>query len=102
MQKNGGGFKDKIVSLLKRNTTKNYSQPTRAKNVYKGKEIIKTIKDKIISDTRGFFKHEEEEKHFKPEKIDKCYGKNFIIMKVGTTKIKHYQLKSTSIKLDHI
>ena len=98
----GGGVLKIKLWVLKRNTTKNYSQPTHAKNVYKGKEIIKTIEDKIISDTRNFFKHEEEEKHFKPEKIDKCYGKNFIIMKAGTTRIKHYKLKNTSIKLDHI
>ena len=51
-----GRFKDKIMTLLKTNTTDNYSKPTRAKNMYKGQKIIKTIEDKIISDTRNFIK----------------------------------------------
>ena len=51
-----GCFKDKIMTLLKTNTTDNYSKPTRAKNMYKGQKIIKTIEDKIISDTRNFIK----------------------------------------------
>lgn len=34
-----GSFKDKIVCLLKANTTKNYSKPTRAKNLYKGIKV---------------------------------------------------------------
>ena len=51
-----GRFKDKIMTLLKTNTTDNYSKPTHAKNMYKGQKIIKTIEDKIISDTRNFIK----------------------------------------------
>ena len=34
-----GSFNDKIVCLLKANTTKNYSKPTRAKNLYKGIKV---------------------------------------------------------------
>ena len=44
------------MTLLKTNTTDNYSKPTHAKNMYKGQKIIKTIEDKIISDTRNFIK----------------------------------------------
>ena len=44
------------MTLLKTNTTDNYSKPTRAKNMYKGQKISKTIEDKIISDTRNFIK----------------------------------------------
>ena len=31
-----GGFKDKIISLFKTNTTENNSKPTRVMNVHKG------------------------------------------------------------------
>ena len=40
-QKMEGRFKDKITSLLKTKATENYIKLTRAKNVYKGKKIIK-------------------------------------------------------------
>ena len=41
VKKMEGRFKDKITSLLKTKATKNYIKLTRAKNVYKGKKIIK-------------------------------------------------------------
>ena len=48
--------------------------------MYKGQKIIKTIEDKVISDTRNFFEQEkEEEDYYKPEKVDKIYSDNFII-----------------------
>ena len=44
-----------------------------------GQKIIKTIDDRILSNTRNFFKQEEEEDYYEPEKVDKFYSKNVII-----------------------
>ena len=63
-KKTVGSFKDKIVSLLKTNTTKIYGKPTRSNNVYKGQKIVNAIKNKIIGNTRSFFEQEEEVKDY--------------------------------------
>lgn len=49
------------MSLLKTNAADNHSKQTRAKIVYKGQKIIKTIKGKINSDTRNFSEKEEKD-----------------------------------------
>ena len=56
-----GGVKDKIMSLFKTNTTKDYSKPTRFKNAYRGrkkprKQKIKKQEDRIIKNIRNLFK----------------------------------------------
>ena len=75
-------FKDKIVSLIKTNTTENYSKLTRVQNVFKGQKIIKIIEDIIISDTRNVFERKEEEDYYKPVRVNKFYSENFIICEI--------------------
>ena len=67
------------MSLLKTNAADNHSKQTRAKIVYKGQKIIKTIKDKIISDTRNIFEQEE---------VDKFYSDKFTVYKSRRSKNK--------------
>ena len=62
--------------LLKTNITRNYSKPSPVKNFYKGQKRNKTIKERIISDTRNFLEQEGQE-----ENVDKFYSDNFIIYK---------------------
>ena len=81
------------MSLLKTNAADNHSKQTRAKIVYKGQKIIKTIKDKIISDTRNILSK---------KRWINFIATNLLSTKVGAVKIKVYKLKNILIKLDHI
>ena len=67
------------MSLLKTNAADNHSKQTRAKIVYKGQKIIKTIKDKIISDIRNIFEQEE---------VDQFYSDKFTVYKSRRSKNK--------------
>ena len=86
-----GGVKDKIMSLFKTNTTKNYSEPTcdtcqrcvcRSKETENTKKktrledkIMKTIKDWVIRDMKKLF---EQEDYYKPVRVDNFYSNNYI------------------------
>ena len=72
-KKRVGSVKSNIVSFLKKNATKNYSKPIRAKNAYGPKDLrksktMKTIKDKVIRDIRNSFE-QTEQYYYKPEKV---------------------------------
>ena len=65
-----GSVKDKIMSLFKTNTTKNYIKPARISNVYGGRnrprkqsedKIIKAIDERIFRDIKNTFEKEKEE-----------------------------------------
>ena len=62
-----GGCKDKVMSLFKTNTTKNYSEPTLVNKVHVGSKkprmqknkMIKVIKNTAFRDIKKHFAHEE-------------------------------------------
>ena len=57
--------------------------------MYKGQKLIKTIKGKIVSDSRNFFEQEqEEENYYKPGKKINFIAMIVLYMKVGAIKIK--------------
>ena len=82
------------MSLLKTNAADNHSKQTRAKIVYKGQKIIKTIKDKIELVILEIFLSKKRWINFT--------ATNLLSTKVGAVKIKVYKLKNILIKLDHI
>ena len=61
--------KDKIISLSKPNTTKDYNKPTRDKNLYGGgknpREPKKQSEDKIIKNVRNLFRLKKENEAIK-------------------------------------
>ena len=68
--------------------------------VYKGQKIIKTIEDKIISNTRKVSEQEEEEEdYYKLEKVDKFYSSSFIIYQSRDDKNKTLSIKEYLIKI---
>ena len=91
--------KDKIVSLFKTNLTKDYSKPTRIKNVYGGGKIPTKLKikkqseDNIITDVRKLILEketikeriirdikillEQEEDYYKSIRVDNFCGNNY-------------------------
>ena len=98
-----GGVHDKITSLLKTNTTDDYSNPTGVKNAYGGgtkprklkiqkqsednifnnirnlfrlKQENEAIKDRIIRDIKNLF--EQEEDYYKPARAGNFYTNNYI------------------------
>ena len=120
-----GGVKDKIMSLFKNNSTKDYSQPARVENVYdcgnkprklkikkkKSEDKIsksirnlftlkkenEAIQDRIIKDIKKLF--EQEEDYCKPVKEGKFYSNNYFEYESNG-----YRNKTLSIKeyLDEI
>ena len=68
-----GGVKDKIMSLFKTNTIKNYRKPTRAKNLYvTGKKPRKLKRknqsvDNIIKNVKNLFSLKKKMKQSKKE-----------------------------------
>ena len=68
-----GGVKDKIMSLLKTNTTKDYNKPTRVNNVFGGGKKPRKLKIKkesesgnnIIKDVRNLFRLKKEKEVIK-------------------------------------
>ena len=58
------------------------------------------IKDRIITDIRNVFEHEEEHYH-KPVTVGNFWSNNYINMKVTVIEIKYYQLKNILTKLYH-
>ena len=68
--------------------------------MYKGRKIIKTIEDKVISNTRHFFEQEkEEEGYYKPENVDKIYSDSFIIYESRGDKNKTLSIDEYPIKI---
>ena len=122
-----GGAKDKIMSLFKTNTTKDYIKSASVKNVHHGgkkpwklkiqkeseDKITKNIrtlfkfmkengttKDRIIRDIETFF--EQEEDFYKSVRVGNFWSNNILNMKVMEIEIKPYQSKNTLMKLSHI
>ena len=120
------GVKDKVFSLFKINTSKDYSKPKRVKYLHGGRKksmkpeiqtqsedsIIKNIrnpfklkneneafKGRIMRDTKTHF--QEEEDYYKPARVGDFLGTIILNMKVMVIKIKPYQSKNTLIKLNH-
>ena len=82
-----GGIKDKIMSLFKVNTTKNYMKPTCVNNVHgdrkKPKKQIRRQnnsrnEDKIIRDIKKLFEQKEEEDHYKAVRVGKFWSNSYI------------------------
>ena len=82
-----GSVKDKIMSLFKTNTTKNYIKPARISNVYGGRKrprkqsedkIIKAIDERIFRDIKNTFEREKEEHNWKPVKVGRFWSNNYI------------------------
>ena len=70
------------------------------KNIFRLKKENEAIKDSVIRDIRNFFEHEEED-FYKPVTVDSFQSINYIELKSNGDKIKPYQLKKISMKLDH-
>ena len=60
------------------------------------------VKDRVLRDINNLFEHEEEGNHFKPVRVSNFWSHNYIEYEVTVIEIKHYQLKNTLMKLDHI
>ena len=111
-----GGVKDRILSLSKTNSTKNYIKPKRAKNVYgtgsrpsklkiqkQSKDNItknirhpfrvkkgnKTIKNRIIRNIKTI--SEQEKHYYKPVRVSSFGNNNYIKMKVMLIETKIYE-----------
>ena len=50
---------------------------------------------------RIFFEYEEEN-YYKPVRVSNFWGNSYVEYEKKMIEIKHYQLKNTLIKLDHI
>ena len=75
------------LSLFKTNTTKKYSKPTPANNVYRGRKkprkqsedkIIKAINNKIIRDLKDLCEREKKEYYYKPVRVGNFWSNNHI------------------------
>ena len=120
------GVKDKVFSLFKINTSKDYSKPKCVKYLHGGRkksmklEIKTQSEDIIIKNIRNPFKlkneneafkgrimratkthFQEEEDYYKPARVRDFLGTIILNMKVMVIKIKPYQSKNTLIKLSH-
>ena len=84
-----GGVKEKLISLFKTTTTKDYNKSTNINNSYGGQinprkqKIKKHSNDRIIKNLS-----ELEEYYSKPVNADKCYSINFMNTKVMVIEIK--------------
>ena len=47
-------------------------------NIFRQEKETKAIKDRILSDKKNLFEHEEEEKYYKPVRIHNFWSKNYI------------------------
>ena len=78
-----GGVKEKLMSLFKTTTSKDYNKPTNINNLYGGQmkprkqKIKKHSNDRIIKNLS-----EQEEYYCKPVNADKCYSINLWIRKL--------------------
>ena len=61
-------------------------------NLFKLKKEIKGIKYIILKHNKNLFEHEEEKNYYKPVRVNNIWSNNY--------KIKEYQLKNISIKLE--
>ena len=102
VKKNGGGIKDKIMSLFKTNKAKNYSKPTKLKNKKNQSEgkVIKRVEGKINRDIRNLY-HQEKD-YYEPARVGNFDRNNYILnMNAKVIKIKASQPENTLIKLKH-
>ena len=80
----------------------NYTAIKNIRNIFRLKKETKVIKDRILSDIKNFFEHEEEN-YYKPVRVSNFWSNNYVEYKSNNHRNKkHYQLKNFLIKLDHI
>ena len=72
------------------------------RNVFRLEKENKQTKDIMLRDITNFFENEEEENYYKPVRLRNFWNNNHIEHEVTAIEIKHYQLKNSLIKLDHI
>ena len=68
----------------------------------KRKTFLKKLKKFKTDSIKNLCEHEEKENYYKSVRVSIFWSKNFIEYRITAIKIKHYQLKSILIKLDHI
>ena len=72
------------------------------RNVFRLEKENKAIKDTILRYIRNIFENEVQENCHKPVTISNVWSNNYIEYESNVIEMKHYQLKSILIKLDHI
>ena len=125
-EKTVGCVKDKVMSLFKTNTTKDYSKLTRVKNVYGGgkksrkPKIQNQSEDKMMKNMRNLFRlkmeneaiknrmigdintlFEQEEGYSKPVRVAMFVATIISNIEIMVIETKPYQSKNTLKKLNH-